>query len=125
MSNKKMLLLGGSSLFLAVLLGAFGAHGLKNILDGAAMGTFKTGITYQFYHGIGLVILALVSKTFNIELKRSAFLFVLGTVLFSFNCYLYAITQVKIIALIIPLGGVSFITGWLLFIISISKKEKF
>lgn len=123
MNTKKILLLGSISLFLAVLLGAFGAHGLKNILEAKQMVTFKTGVTYQFYHGIGLLILAVCSKTFQVNLNRSAILFVAGTLLFSFNCYLYALTQIKTIAMIIPLGGLSFIIGWLLFVITIIKKQ--
>jgi uncharacterized membrane protein YgdD (TMEM256/DUF423 family) len=123
MNNKRILIIGGTSLFLAVLLGAFGAHGLKSVLEAKAMVTFKTGVTYQFYHGFGLIMLAVVSKTFEVSLNKSAFLFILGTVLFSFNCYLYALTQIKIIAMIIPLGGLSFIIGWLLFIVAISKKR--
>ena len=123
MKNKNILLFGGITLFLAVLLGAFGAHGLKNILEAKQMITFKTGVTYQFYHGIGLIVLALVSKVYSVNLSKSALLFTLGTVLFSLNCYLYAVTQIKIIAMIIPLGGLSFIIGWLLFILAIFKEE--
>ena len=124
MKPKMILTLGGITLFLAVLLGAFGAHGLKEILDIKAMSTFKTGVTYQFYHGLGLLALGLTSKVLDIRLEKSAFLFILGICLFSFNCYLYAFTQIKVIAMIIPLGGLSFIFGWIFFIIAVSKSEK-
>jgi uncharacterized membrane protein YgdD (TMEM256/DUF423 family) len=123
MTNKKILLIGSIVLFLAVLLGAFGAHGLKKILEPQALETFKTGVTYQFYHGFGLICLALVSQIFNIEVKKSALLFIVGIFLFSGNCYLYSITQIKTIAMIIPAGGLSFISGWLLLTINISKKR--
>jgi uncharacterized membrane protein YgdD (TMEM256/DUF423 family) len=124
MTNKNILMTGSFFLFIAVLLGAFGAHGLKNILEAQALDTFKTGVTYQFYHGFGLILLAIISKTYEIDVKKSALLFIIGTFLFSGNCYLYSITQIKTIALIIPAGGLSFITGWLLLTINISKKRE-
>jgi uncharacterized membrane protein YgdD (TMEM256/DUF423 family) len=64
MTSKKILIAGSTFLFLAVLLGAFGAHGLKKILDVQALETFRTGVTYQFYHGFGLICLALISQVF-------------------------------------------------------------
>jgi uncharacterized membrane protein YgdD (TMEM256/DUF423 family) len=124
MTNKNILMTGSFFLFIAVLLGAFGAHGLKNILEAQALDTFKTGVTYQFYHGFGLILLAIISKTYGIDVKKSALLFIIGIFLFSGNCYLYSITQIKTIALIIPAGGLSFITGWLLLTINISKKRE-
>lgn len=123
MTNKKILLTGTIVLFTAVLLGAFGAHGLKKILEPQALETFKTGVTYQFYHGFGLLFLAVISQTFLIDIRKPALLFIIGIVLFSGNCYLFALTQIKVIALIIPAGGLSFITGWLLLAIKISKRE--
>lgn len=123
MTNKRILMIGSVFLFLAVLLGAFGAHGLKKILEVQALDTFKTGVTYQFYHGFGLLFLATINKVYDIDIKKSAFLFIIGIFLFSGNCYLYSITQIKTIALIIPAGGLSFIAGWLLLIINISKKR--
>jgi len=68
--------------------------------------------------------LAIISKTYGIDVKKSALLFIIGIFLFSGNCYLYSITQIKTIALIIPAGGLSFITGWLLLTINISKKRE-
>ena len=124
MTNKNILMTGSFFLFIAVLLGAFGAHGLKNILEAQALDTFKTGVTYQFYHGFGLILLAIISKTYGIDVKKSALLFIIGIFLFSGNCYLYSITQIKTIALIIPAGGLSFITGWLRLTINISKKRE-
>lgn len=123
-NTKKYFLAGGSFLLLAVILGAFGAHGLKKILDTTALETYKTGVTYQFYHGFGLLFLGLISSITNLELKKSFYAFIFGIFLFSFNCYLYSVTQIKVIALIIPIGGVLFILGWLNFIIQVLKSEK-
>ncbi len=123
MNSKKILLVGSIFVFLAVLLGAFGAHGLKKILEPQALETFKTGVTYQFYHGFGLIALALINQVFNIDVRKSALLFIIGIFLFSGNCYLYSLTQIKTIALIIPAGGLCFIAGWLLLTIKVSKKR--
>lgn len=124
MNQNKNYIIGGIFLFLAVALGAFGAHGLKEVLTEKTLQTYKTGIQYQFYHGFGILILSIISQQFKIDLKKSINLFSIGIILFSFNCYLYAITQIKTIAMIIPIGGVFFILGWLFFIKSMIKIEE-
>lgn len=107
---------------LAVLLGAFGAHGLKKILSPELLETFKTGVNYQFLHGFAIFIVASLSK--EIDIKLINLLFLLGIVLFCGNCYLYSITQIKTFAMIVPLGGVSFIGAWLLLGIKFAKLLK-
>ena len=114
--SQKMLILGGVILLTAVLLGAFGAHGLEKILTAKAMRTYQTGVTYQFYHGFALLILTLIAKYTKINLIKAQLAFTTGIILFSFNCYLYAYTGIKTFAMIVPIGGVSFIIGWGLFI---------
>jgi uncharacterized membrane protein YgdD (TMEM256/DUF423 family) len=115
MKIKTQISLGVLFLFLAVLFGAFGAHGLSESLSLKQMATFKTGVTYQFYHAIGLILLACLTKVFNIKKTHIVgVLFTVGIILFSFNCYIYAITGVKTFAMIVPLGGISFIIGWLI-----------
>jgi uncharacterized membrane protein YgdD (TMEM256/DUF423 family) len=103
---------GALFLGLAVMLGAFGAHGLEKSLSEKAIATYKTGVTYQFYHGFALLILALLPVR-SFQVKRITLLFILGIFLFSFNCYIYALTQIKTFALIVPVGGVSFIGAWI------------
>ncbi len=115
MKQNKYLVIGGAFIFLAVALGAFGAHGLKNILDVKALATFKTGVTYQMYNGIGILLVSLIAKVFQVDFSRSLNFMIIGIVLFSFNCYLYALTQIKTIAMIIPFGGMCFLIAWFLF----------
>lgn len=98
-------------LFLAVAIGAFGAHGLKGKVSDLAMETFKTGSQYHFFHALGLLILSQIRE---IEVKREYIFMLIGIILFSFNCYLYAITGVKQFAMIVPLGGFSFLIAWFL-----------
>ena len=111
-------------LFLAVGLGAFGAHGLEKMLTVKALATYKTGVTYQFYHGFGLMLVGILQLQLGLDLSKSAYLFFAGIILFCFNCYLYSITQVKVLAMIIPLGGTCFLLGWGRLAIKIFKVRK-
>lgn len=121
--QKKMFLIGGISLLLAVLLGAFGAHGLEKTLTEKAIKTYQTGVTYQFYHGFGILIMAIIAGQLSLNLYKTQLAFMLGILLFSFNCYLYAVTGIKTFALIVPVGGVAFIIGWLLFVIKMYERN--
>ena len=120
-----MIQAGSGFLLLAVILGAFGAHGLKDQVTGKFLETYKTGIDYQYYHGFGILILGLLQQSFeNIQLKKSFLAFSLGIFLFSFNCYLYAILKVKLFAMIVPLGGLAFIMGWCFLFIEFKKGSR-
>lgn len=120
---KKEIIIASFFLTSAVILGAFGAHGLKPHLTEALLETYKTGISYQFYHALGLLGVSLVGYTLKLNMKIPVRFFILGILLFSFNCYIYAITQVKLFALIVPVGGLSFISGWISFMILIQKAK--
>jgi uncharacterized membrane protein YgdD (TMEM256/DUF423 family) len=97
------------------LIGAFGAHGLKSIVSADKLVTFETGVRYHFYHALGLLMLGLVQQTFQtLNLKVSAWAFLVGTLLFSFNCYFYVLSGMKIFAMIVPVGGVMFVLGWIM-----------
>jgi uncharacterized membrane protein YgdD (TMEM256/DUF423 family) len=111
-------------LFLAVGLGAFGAHGLEKMLTVKALATYKTGVTYQFYHGFGLMLIGILQLQLGIDLSKSAYLFFAGIILFCFNCYLYSITQVKALAMIVPFGGTFFLLGWGMLAFNIFKVRK-
>ena len=110
---KKSILVGALLLTLGVLIGAFGAHGLKNLVTPEKLVTFETGVRYHFYHGIGLVLLGLIQQQFQtMKLNVSFYAFIVGTLLFSFNCYFYVLTDIKTFAMIVPLGGLLFVLGW-------------
>lgn len=115
-SAKKSLLTGIFLLALAVLIGAFGAHGLKNMVEPEKLVTFETGVRYHFYHGFGLMLLGFTQQLFpDTRLKGSYWAFTIGILLFSFNCYFYVLSGLKIFAMIVPVGGVLFVLGWLIF----------
>jgi uncharacterized membrane protein YgdD (TMEM256/DUF423 family) len=119
---KRSLLLGTLLLALGVLIGAFGAHGLKTIVAAEKLVTFETGVRYHFYHALGLVFLGLFQQLNpSLSIKKPLIAFLAGIILFSFNCYLYVLTDIKTFALIVPLGGLSFVLGWIFFGTAILK----
>jgi uncharacterized membrane protein YgdD (TMEM256/DUF423 family) len=112
-NSKTWIIICGLLGFAGVALGAFGAHGLKDILSPEMLEIYKTGI---FYHLLHTVVLIAIVFSFKTAIPKSAFFFLLGVILFSFSLYLYAYSQVKIFAIITPFGGVSFLIGWVLLI---------
>lgn len=110
-------------LALAVALGAFGAHGLKSQLSTEMLQTFKTGVDYHFYHALGLLLIGILAVSFPSDLiKWSAILLTAGIILFSGSLYALAITGIKWLGAITPLGGLSFIAGWVLLFLAIWKR---
>ena len=110
----------------AVTLGALGAHTLKELISESQLHSFETGVRYQLFHAITLLILSLNNKKFNHHLKKSLRLMITGVCLFSFSIYLLSIKDlinvpIKLLAPITPLGGVLLIFGWLILLISIKK----
>ncbi|MRX62840.1 DUF423 domain-containing protein [Maribacter luteus] len=114
---------------LAVVFGAFGAHGLAKLIDADALVTYETGVRYQMYHALFLLVLA-NTKFLEVQKKKTVFyLTVLGVVLFSFSIYLLAINSLtsfdfKKIALLTPLGGSLLILGWLVLGYRVVKGKK-
>lgn len=121
--KKYFLALGFALCGLAVILGAFGAHALEQSLSDKALQTYQTGIDYHFFHALALIIGANLLAQGH-EIQASLWAFIIGIVIFSGGCYLYALTGVKQFALIVPIGGVSFIFGWLLGAFKVLKSHK-
>lgn len=102
---------------LAVVLGAFGAHGLKELVAASSVSSFETGVKYQMYHTFLLFVLGLLPNL-STGVKRTVFyLVVVGVVLFSFSIYLLAVNSLvdfdlKVIAFITPIGGAFLIAAW-------------
>jgi uncharacterized membrane protein YgdD (TMEM256/DUF423 family) len=110
----------------AMMLGAFGAHGLKTLISEQSLITFETGVRYQFYHAFALMVSALLYKEYHqkrIVLACKAFTF--GIFLFSGSLYLLAIlgSHYNFLGIITPFGGLSFIVGWLFLFASVSPKK--
>ena len=97
---------------LSVILGAFGAHSLERIIDDK-MDIFKTGIQYQIFHSLALIMTGILSRILEIDLSTSGYLFVAGIILFSGALYLIAIYKFSSLGIIAPIGGALFIFGWI------------
>ncbi|ATF11721.1 DUF423 domain-containing protein [Brevibacillus sp. HB1.2] len=113
---KLFLMLGSISGFLSVALGAFGAHALKEKLDEYSLGIFHTGVTYQTTHALALVLVALLLKWYpdSSGLVWAGWCFTAGTLIFSGSLYTLAMTGIKVLGAITPIGGVLFLAGWAL-----------
>ena len=112
---KLFITLASLSGMLAVILGAFGAHGLRGKLDDYAMGVFETAVQYHTSHALGLLAIGIVAhwRPHSIQLKWAGWLFLAGIVLFSGSLYVLAVSGVRWLGAITPLGGVAFIAGWI------------
>ncbi|MGE0491739.1 MAG: DUF423 domain-containing protein [Vulcanimicrobiota bacterium] len=100
-------ILGG----LSVLLGAFGAHALKEVLSPERLVTFETAVRYQFYHALALLAVGQFAAD-NLWAARAGGLFAVGVALFSGSLYLLCATGITILGAITPFGGLSFMAGW-------------
>ncbi|PIQ35256.1 MAG: hypothetical protein COW63_01270 [Bacteroidetes bacterium CG18_big_fil_WC_8_21_14_2_50_41_14] len=120
--SKTILLSAAILLVLAVAIGAFGAHALKPRLTEEMMQVYKTGVEYHFYHALGLLLIGILSTAWPSGwLNWSALLIGLGIILFSGSLYVMAITGIKWVGAITPLGGLSFISGWVLLFVAVWK----
>ena len=113
--HKKIAIIGATLCLLAVAIGAFGAHALKDILlANQRESVFELANRYQFYHGLTLLVLAALYQ--NISSVKSpnliATLMTLGVLIFSVSLYLLAITNVTWLGAITPIGGTLMIVGW-------------
>ncbi len=107
--------------FLAVAIGAFGAHGLDGKIPDNLLQVYKTGVTYHLVHSACLLAIALVG---NEKYFKAALFFLIGIILFSFSLYVYAITAVTMVAIITPFGGLCFLIGWILIVVEGFKSNK-
>jgi uncharacterized membrane protein YgdD (TMEM256/DUF423 family) len=116
MQNSRMLFLGASLAGLAVAAGAFGAHTLKPVLDAAMLGVFETAVRYQIYHALALCMVATLGERTDrpSSLAVVGWLFVAGVILFSGSLYVLAVSGIRWVGALTPLGGAAWIAGWVL-----------
>jgi uncharacterized membrane protein YgdD (TMEM256/DUF423 family) len=108
---------------IAVGLGAFGAHALKETLPADRLAIFETGVRYQMYHSILLLILGFIAlqSAGNKMLSASIASAIIGILIFSGSLYILALTGEKKLGMITPFGGVAFLLSWALAAISLSR----
>jgi len=119
---KIWLLLAALFGFLSVALGAFGAHSLKNVLDEYGKSVYEKAVLYQMFHSMALLAVGVLQHLFKgISFSPAGFGFLVGILLFSGSLYLLAITGLKWLGAVTPIGGLAFLFGWAWLIFAISK----
>ncbi len=105
---------GAGFALIAVILGAFGAHALKDNMAPEMLAVYRTGVEYHFYHALGLLAVGLITNLFprSRTLKWSGLLMIAGILIFSGSLYVLSVTRVRWLGVITPVGGVAFIAAW-------------
>ncbi len=115
---------GAVSAALSVALGAFAAHGLKSRLPVEILAVFQTGVQYQFYHSLGLILVGILTRLYkgSTLLTASGLLMLAGILLFSGSLYIISTTGLRSLGIITPIGGIAFIVAWLMLAVGICRK---
>ena len=119
-----VLIMGGIYGTLAVVFGAFGAHGLKKILDPEQLKSFETGVKYQMYHALLLIMTGIIFPFLDFSQRLMAWSLIIGVFLFSFSIYGLVLSSAKgrkmsFLGPVTPLGGLLLVLGWILFSINV------
>lgn len=110
--------IGAISGCVVVMLGAFGAHGLKDILDSYGKSIYDKAVLYQMFHTLAILALGIIEKVLpDVQLQLAGWAFLLGIVIFSGSLYILALTGIKWLGMITPIGGLLFIIGWIVLFI--------
>ena len=112
--NRTFLLIGAAFGFLGVTFGAFGAHALRSRLSPDMLSVFETGVRYQMYHALAILVVASAMGHFGNArlLGLTGWLFTAGIVLFSGSLYALALSDIRILGAVTPIGGLLFLAGW-------------
>lgn len=122
----RLLIAAGAALAgLSVAIGAFAAHGLKDELSAYALAIVETGARYQMYHALAAILAGLlVSKVNALPARLAGWAFVLGSLIFAGSLYILAITDIKWLGAITPIGGTLYILGWGLLVYAALKDTR-
>jgi len=126
--NKKLLITGSILGILGIVLGAFAAHGLKELVDADAIKSFETGVRYQIYHAFLLLLLGGTSFISAKSKKAILYTVIIGLIFFSGSIYGLATNQLsafdfKTIAMITPIGGLLLIVAWIVMLVGIIRNK--
>ena len=119
-TSVKFLRFGSLMMAMAVILGAFGAHALKDTLDANMLAVYNTGVEYHFYHALGLLLISfIVSHIDTQEVNIAGMIMFCSIFIFSGSLYLLAITGIKWFGVVTPIGGTGFVISWVVVFISL------
>ncbi|MDX1586893.1 MAG: DUF423 domain-containing protein [Balneolaceae bacterium] len=115
--------LGSINALIAVMLGAFGAHALKNRLSSEMLEIFQTGVQYHFYHALGLIAVGIIAYHLpeSVLLKWAGWVMLAGIIIFSGSLYILSTTGITWLGAITPIGGTAFIAAWILLTLAVIK----
>jgi len=124
-SARLFLALGAAAMLAAVVLGAFGAHALKQRIAPDLLATYHTAVEYHVYHALGLLAVGLAALHLpeSAWLRAAGWAMAAGIVLFSGSLYVLALTGMRALGAVTPIGGVAFIVGWGLFLTAVLKAD--
>jgi uncharacterized membrane protein YgdD (TMEM256/DUF423 family) len=113
---------GAIAAFVALALGAFGAHSLRTELTPEMLNIFEIGVRYQMYHALGLIAVAwAITRWPEAKLHRAGWCFIVGIVIFSGSLYILSLTGMRDLGAITPIGGLAFLAGWAILVWSINR----
>ena len=116
------IIIGSALAALAVTIGAFGAHGLKSRVSADDLVIFETGVRYQMYHSLALILLGLIGVNFQSNIVQlPAILFLAGIIIFSGTLYLIPLTGLRWFGAITPIGGSALILGWIVLLFNLIR----
>jgi uncharacterized membrane protein YgdD (TMEM256/DUF423 family) len=122
---KFFIIAGAFNAMLAVILGAFGAHALKEKLTEKYLAIWETAVQYQMFHAIGLIVIGILMSSSLLgpisQLNWAGWLLLAGIIIFSGSLYILSLSGIGILGAITPIGGVAFIVGWIMLIVAATK----
>ncbi len=123
MSEVRWVAIGAFLAALGVGLGAFGAHGLEGRISADSLNTFEVGVRYHLIHALGLILVGILAdRSSSRATTLAGFLLLAGIVLFSGGIYVWCLSGVRAFVHIVPVGGVSFLAGWIALAIAASRR---
>lgn len=123
-TSRTFIIMGAMSGFLSIAFGAFGAHAIKQWMSADLMAIYQTAVSYQIYHSLGLILVALVyQQQQNKLIKVAGWLMLSGILIFSGSLYTLSLTDTRWLGAITPIGGTLLLSAWLLLAFGVSKKN--
>lgn len=123
-TSRNLIIIGAISGFLSISFGAFGAHAIKQWMSADLMAIYQTAVSYQIYHSLGLILIALVYQQQQHKLiKIAGWVMLAGIIIFSGSLYTLSLTDTRWLGAITPIGGTLLLFAWLLLGLGVSKKH--